>query len=219
MNTALPVISGTTALGQTLSTSVGSWSGATPFQYSYQWARSNSKGGYDPIPQATQQTYKLTADDVGHQLYMQVKAQNSYGPAWATSKPTATVTSTAAAPGVVSVSTIALPNRLVISKVSFTPLIVRSRAAFQARFIVTDSQGHPVQGALVYAIGLPYGWVHNTPEQATGADGSTTLTIVPTANLPVGSKHALVMFVRARKPGDSLLAGVSTRRLVQVLLR
>ena len=219
VNTALPVISGSAALGQTLSTSVGAWTGATPIQYSYQWARTNSKGGYDPIPGATQQAYKVTSDDVGHQLYMQVKAQNSYGPAWATSKPTATVTSTAAAPGVVSVATVALPNRLTIAKVSFTPNIVRSRTAIQAHFVVTDSQGHPVQGALVYTLGLPYGWVKNPHEQATGADGSTTLTIVPTARLPIGGKHALVAFVRARKPGGSLLAGVSTRRLVQVRLR
>ena len=28
-----------------------------------------------------------------------------------------------------------------------------------------------------------------------------------------------MMFVRARKPGDNLLAGVSTRRLVQVTVR
>ena len=99
VNTALPVIGGNPVLGQTLSTTVGAWSGATPFRYSYQWARGNDKGGYDPIPQATQQTYKLTQADVGHPLYMQVKAENSYGPAWATSKPTANITGTPVAPG------------------------------------------------------------------------------------------------------------------------
>jgi hypothetical protein len=219
VNTALPVIGGTPVVGQTLHTSVGAWTGATPLQYTYQWARSNAKGGYDPIAQATRQTYKVTSADVGWKLYLQVKAQNRYGAAWATSRPTVTVTGTPVAPGVVSVSTITPPDRLVVSKVSFTPTIVRSRDAFQARFVVTDSHGHPVQGALVYAIGIPYGWVKNAPEQATGADGSVTLTIVPTASLPIGGRHALVMFVRARKPGGSLLAGVSTRRLVQILLR
>ena len=64
-----------------------------------------------------------------------------------------------------------------ISKVSFTPGDEFNLNAFQARFVVTDSQGHPVQGALVYQVGLPYGWVKNNGhEQATGADGSTTLT-------------------------------------------
>ena len=38
----------------------------------------------------------------------------------------------------------------------------------------------------------------------------------PTYRLPL-KRSAVVMFVRARKPGGSLLAGVSTRRLVQVL--
>ena len=40
----------------------------------------------------------------------------------------------------------------------------------------------------------------------------------PTANMPL-KPGALVVFVRARKPGDNLLAGVSTRRLVQVSIR
>ena len=213
------MISGSPVLGQTLSTTVGAWSGATPFRYSFQWARGNDKGGYDPIPLATQQTYKPTEADIGHPLYMQVKAENSYGPAWATSKPTASVTTTPVAPGAVAVSTIDLPDRLVISGVSFSPSVVRSRNAFQARFVVTDSQGHPVQGALVYQVGVPYGWVRGAREEATGADGSVTLTITPTTRLPVGGKNALVMFIRARKPGGSLLAGVSTRRLVQIRLR
>jgi hypothetical protein len=43
------------------------------------------------------------------------------------------------------------------------------------------------------------------------------ITIVPTRALPRNA--ALVLFVRARKPRDNLLAGVSTRRLVQVTVR
>ena len=50
------------------------------------------------------------------------------------------------------------------------------------------------------------------------SDGSVTLTVTPTFQLPVGH-GALVMFVRARKPGGNVLAGVSTRRLVQVRIR
>jgi hypothetical protein len=38
----------------------------------------------------------------------------------------------------------------------------------------------------------------------------------PTARLPLRNGYFIVMFVRARKQGDQLLAGVSTRRLVQV---
>lgn len=222
VNTAPPVISGTAGLGQTLSASNGTWTGSTPISYSYQWARGNSQGGYDPIAGATQATYVPVSADVGHLLYVQVKAQNSHGPNWATSKPTAAVTTTATTPppaGTVPVTSVTLPNRLVISGVSFTPSVITSRSPFQARFRVTDAQGHPVQGALVYVVGLPYGWVKTAAEQPTGADGWAKITIVPTAQLPLAQGRALVMFVRARKASDPLLAGVSNRRLVQVTLR
>jgi hypothetical protein len=84
-----------------------------------------------------------------------------------------------------------------------------------ARFHVADTKGLSVQGALVYALGLPYGWTYNAPEQPTDQTGWATITITPTRNMPLGRGHDLVLFVRARKPGDNLLAGVSTRRLVQ----
>ena len=41
----------------------------------------------------------------------------------------------------------------------------------------------------------------------------------PTSSMLLNRGGALVLFVRARKPGDDLLAGVSTRRLVQVGIR
>ena len=46
-------------------------------------------------------------------------------------------------------------------------------------------------------------------------DGYVTFTAQPTARFPLVAGGALVVFVRARKPGENLLAGVSTRRLVQ----
>ncbi len=219
VNTSPPTISGAAAVGQTLRGSVGAWSGKAPIQFFYQWARSNSKGGFDPISQATNQSYKLTSADLGHKLFVQVKAQNSYGPAWVDSTPTATVTVTVPGVAAVPVSSIALPDRLVISKVKFTPSVLRTQGAFRGRFEVTDSAGKPVQGALVYVLGLPRGWLRGTPEQQTGADGSVTFTILPTTKLPIGHPGAIVMFVRARKPGGSVLGGVSTRRLVQARIR
>jgi hypothetical protein len=120
---------------------------------------------------------------------------------------------------VIAVNDVSLPNRLVIDNVTFSPNPVQSRnTLIQARFHVSDSHGLSVQGALVFALGLPYGWTYNAPEQATGSDGWATLTIRPTRNMPL-HRGDLVMFVRARKPGDSLLAGVSTRRLVQEGIR
>ena len=80
---------------------------------------------------------------------------------------------------------------------------------------MTDTRGYVVRGALVYAIGLPYGWVRNAPEVVTGTDGWAQITFVPTRPMPL-RRAALVFFLRARKPGDTLLAGVSSRRLVQI---
>jgi hypothetical protein len=56
-------------------------------------------------------------------------------------------------------------------------------------------------------------------EVSTDQTGWATLTIVPTRNMPLGRRNALVMFVRARVEGQALLAGSSTRRLVQTLIR
>jgi hypothetical protein len=107
----------------------------------------------------------------------------------------------------------------VIDRVAFSPNPIVSRAApVTARFHVSDTKGLSVQGALVYALGLPYGWTYNAPEQPTDANGWATITIQPTRNMPLRPGD-LVLFVRARKPGDNLLAGVSTRRLVQAAIR
>jgi hypothetical protein len=83
---------------------------------------------------------------------------------------------------------------------------------------VSDTRGFSIQGALVYALGLPYGWMRSAPEVTTDSTGWATIPINPTASMPLRT-GALVIFVRARKPGDPLLAGVSTRRLVQVSIR
>ena len=112
-----------------------------------------------------------------------------------------------------------LPDRLIVDGVKFSPSVLTSRAQFQGRFHVSDTRGFSIQGALVYVLGLPYGWTVKSPEVATDNTGWATIPMRPTRNMPVRPGRALVIFVRARKPGDSLLAGVSTRRLVQVSIR
>ena len=116
------------------------------------------------------------------------------------------------------VAQVALPNTLVIDGVRFSPNPVRSRLApIVARFHVSDSRGFSIAGASVLALGLPYGWVRSAPEALT--DGAGWATIVMRAGAALPKHGALVVFVRARKPGESVLSGVTARRLVQVGIR
>jgi hypothetical protein len=221
-NTALPTISGSAQQGSALTVSNGSWNGTQPLSYSYNWQRCDSHGGCATIvARSSSPHYALAVADVGHTMRAQVTASNARGSSTATSQQTALVAPAKATQGVttLAVAQVALPDRLVIDRVSFTPNPVTSpRTAIVARFHVADTRGFSIQGALVYTIGLPYGWSYNAPEQPTDANGWATIVIHPTANMPL-RRGDLVIFVRARKPGDNLLAGVSTRRLVQEGIR
>ena len=53
-------------------------------------------------------------------------------------------------------------------------------------------------------------------ETTANSSGVASIVVRPTARLPLQRGASVVFFLRARKPGDNVLAGVSTRRLVQV---
>lgn len=82
VNSAPPTISGTAQAGQVLSAGDGSWDGAPPFSYGYQWQDCDSTGSTcSPIPVATGPTYTLTAADVGYTIRLTVAASNPAGTA------------------------------------------------------------------------------------------------------------------------------------------
>lgn len=233
VNTSKPRIDGdepNPVQGKAMTAKNGSWSGSTPLTYSYQWVRCDGAGkNCQNIGGATKQSYTPGADDVGRTLFVHVTAKNSFGSGTADSGLTKAVQALSQpspageirlSDGRISVpaSSVVLPNRLVISGVGFSPSILRSRTPFTARFRITDTSGHVVRDALVYIIGLPYGRIARAPKVRTGTDGWATVELRPTAKLPLVRGGALVFFVRAHKDGGSLLAGVSTRRLVQVRL-
>jgi Fibronectin type III domain len=92
-NTSPPQISGVAQVGQTLSTSNGSWSGS-PSGYAYQWSRCDTTGaGCASIAGATGQRYTAGGGDAGSRLSAAVTATNSGGSATAVSAATATVQS------------------------------------------------------------------------------------------------------------------------------
>jgi hypothetical protein len=76
----LPSISGTPAAGHSLTCANGTWSGATPQTYSYQWLRDNVA-----ISGQTSTTYSVQAGDAGHVIKCRVTASNLGGSASATS--------------------------------------------------------------------------------------------------------------------------------------
>lgn len=218
-NVVKPSVSGDPRDGSVVTASPGTWTGTQPITYAYQWNRCDQTGAAcDAIAGATATTYAVNASDVGHTLRVHVAAKNVKGSGGADSNPTALVAPAKSGGAAVSVSAISPPDRLIVDGVKFSPNPIRSRGAVTARFHVSDTRGFAIQGALVYALGLPYGWVRGAPEVATDSQGWATITLRPTATMPLRT-GALVVFVRARKPGDSLLAGVSTRRLVQASIR
>jgi hypothetical protein len=211
-NTVLPVISGVARKGQVLVASAGSWSNS-PNRFDYQWQRCDTGGNNCDGFGADSSSQLLSSSEVGHRIRVTVSARNQFGTAKTTSAPTAVVTG--AGPASIGVDQVSLPNQLVITGVQFVPRRLHSRQAFVGHFRVSDARGNLVRGAVVYAIGVPYGWVRPAPEVVTASNGWATIQFFPTRLMPL-HKAALVFFVRARKPGERLLSGVSTRRLVQV---
>ena len=96
-NTAPPAISGTARDGSTLTSSTGSWSGSTPFTFTYQWQRCDSAGANCSNIGANSAAYVATSADVGSRLKVTVTAGNGAGSAQSTSALTAVVTASAPA--------------------------------------------------------------------------------------------------------------------------
>ncbi|HST25923.1 MAG TPA: hypothetical protein VLJ76_08020 [Gaiellaceae bacterium] len=222
-NTVPPTISGAPQLGQTLTANPGTWSGPGPITLSYQWRRCDQFGGNCGfIAGALSQTYVPGSADVGHALRVRVTARNPFGSTSATSVPTAAVSATAngcpIGVKVVSVSQISLPARLVVDAMHFTPSVLRlDSRQLVARIHVSDTCNQSVQGALVYVAGVPYNQIDAPPTAVTDSTGWATLSFQMLAGYPVThSQQLLALFVRASKPGENVLAGISTRRLVSV---
>ena len=91
-NVSPPTVSGLAVVGETLTASVGSWTGTAPISYSFAWRRCDAAGAScGPIAGAAGQTYLVAADDVGATLRVEVTATNAEGSANALSAQTAVV--------------------------------------------------------------------------------------------------------------------------------
>ena len=224
VNATPPSITGNAQQSQTLTAQNGTWTGTGTISFRYQWVRCNRSGnGCNDISGATERTYALRGADVGSTIRVRVTATNADGSTSATSAPTAVVTRSSpsatgcpSGTGPITIGSLAPPARLTVDGQSLAPSPVgRSTQSLTVRFHVSACGGRPVQGALVYVTATPYNQFSIPPEQATGADGWSQLSMSRLRGYPATPRQRLlVMFVRARKQGENLLGGVSTRRLV-----
>jgi hypothetical protein len=77
-NTSPPLVGGILRVGQQLTADTGTWTGAQPIAYRYQWYRCDPGGAHcSAIRGATADTYRLVADDVDQTIGLTVTASNS----------------------------------------------------------------------------------------------------------------------------------------------
>jgi hypothetical protein len=233
-NTSPPTIKGTAQEGEKLAGDEGKWT-EKPSDFNFFWLRCDKSGGScSNISGATSKTYKLTSADVGNTLRFKVGAKSgSSDYAFASSVPTAVVTAadkpapkpTASSAngcpsgtGTVQIADVASPARLLIDQQQTNPSVVSGGTnQLIARYHVTACKGRPVQGALVYATAVPFNQLNVPDEQTTNSDGWAELNFNMLAGFPVSSKQQLIaIFARARKSGENILGGISSRRLFSV---
>ncbi len=237
-NSSLPTITGTAQVGQTLTTSQGEWQSGYLTDFSYDWLRCDSAGSNCLAFGATGTTYVVAAADMGSTLRARVTATDPSGttqvmsaqtgvvpggsktPPPPPTSPPPTAAGCPAGTAVAQVSSVAPPARLLIDRQSVQPALgTSSGQTVVVRYHVSDTCGQSVQGALVYATAVPFGQMSVPAEQATGPTGYVSLTFRTLAAFPLDrNQRSVAIFVRARKQGEDLLAGVSQRRLFAIPL-
>ena len=135
-STVLPVISGTAMVGQTLTSTPGTWTGTTPMTYAYQWTQCNSSGtSCTNIAGATSGTFALTSTQLGSTLRIVVTATNAAGWTSAQSLATAAVVTNTVSKTFDSVTSYldtsipSLTNAITVSSASaFTTAVANAKA-------------------------------------------------------------------------------------------
>ena len=171
-NTVAPVVSGTATVGQLLSTTDGTWTGAATITFTYQWQRNGSN-----IGSATSSTYTLVDADAGNPIRCVVTGTNGVGNSSANSNATANVT--AIVPGAPTIGT-ATATGSTTATVAFTA--PASDGGSTILSYTATSTPDSITGTLTQA--------GSGTINVTGLTASTSYTFVVTATNAIGTGAA-----------------------------
>jgi streptogramin lyase/type II secretory pathway pseudopilin PulG len=184
-STAPPSVSDTTStgsflVGDTVSTTDGSWAGGPPTSYAYQWLRCGADSCQD-IPGATGQSYTLGSTDLGSQVEAVVTASDTSGYAQADSAQSPTVTSppqVTSAPAVTGNAVVGSPLTASAGAWEGTPPISYSYQWRRGTSTACSASSEAIEGAS----GQSY--------TAISADSGAKLCVTVTASNGVGANSA-----------------------------
>jgi hypothetical protein len=224
VNTSQPLVGGSVFVGGVATVEPGTWVGRQPITFAYAWLRCNNAGGECVgIAGATGRSYRLTPEDVGRRIRVNVTARNVIATRTAMSGESTIVAVPLPAgavrlpSGAVSIPASSVPgdHRLVVSRVAFSPNPVRSRArSLTVRVLVTDTRNYVVRDAVVFVRSTPR--VTSGGRLVTAQDGWVTFRLEPLSTFPLRKQGNVQFFVKAYRSGDPGLGGVAGYRLVQV---
>ncbi len=190
-NASRPTISGSAAVGSTVTANPGTWRGSAPISFQYQWRICGGNGGScHDIAGATGQTYQVRNGDQGNTLRVHVIAGNPDGSASANSAPTARIGQSPDAPRAVSPPTIS-------GDVSSGSTLTAAPGgwsgsqpmSFQYQWLVCGANGdacHDIKGANASTYQVRSADVGNTMRVrvvATNANGSGNVSCAPTTRV------------------------------------
>ena len=180
-NLALPVVSGTPQVGQTLTASPGSWT-ERPAAFAYRWQRCNAGGANCRIVAGVAgQSYGLTAADAGSTIRVSVTARNAFGSRTARSAPTAAVRA-AAVPVNTALPAISGTTQVGQTLTATTGTWTGSPTAFAFQWQRCDAAG-AICATIAGATGATY--------LVGSADAGATLRVAVTATNAMGSATAV----------------------------